>query len=98
MDLGRRWGKAGQDSTCLSSQGTTGSPKGATLSHYNIVNNSNMIGHRLKMHEKVRQRWPQGCGKAGRGGTACWAPPAGWRNWLPGLLAPMIDSASCLHL
>ncbi|XP_048645079.1 medium-chain acyl-CoA ligase ACSF2, mitochondrial isoform X3 [Marmota marmota marmota] len=32
--------------------GTTGSPKGATLSHYNIVNNSNMIGQRLKMHVK----------------------------------------------
>ncbi|KAM9597143.1 medium-chain acyl-CoA ligase ACSF2, mitochondrial [Trichechus inunguis] len=32
--------------------GTTGSPKGATLSHYNIVNNSNMIGERLKMHLK----------------------------------------------
>ncbi|XP_058427508.1 medium-chain acyl-CoA ligase ACSF2, mitochondrial isoform X1 [Marmota monax] len=33
--------------------GTTGSPKGATLSHYNIVNNSNMIGQRLKMHVKL---------------------------------------------
>uniref|UniRef100_A0A8C5XD39 Medium-chain acyl-CoA ligase ACSF2, mitochondrial n=1 Tax=Microcebus murinus TaxID=30608 RepID=A0A8C5XD39_MICMU len=32
--------------------GTTGSPKGATLSHYNIVNNSNMIGERLKLHQK----------------------------------------------
>ncbi|KAM6164339.1 medium-chain acyl-CoA ligase ACSF2, mitochondrial [Rhynchocyon petersi] len=32
--------------------GTTGSPKGATLSHYNIVNNSNLIGDRLKMHLK----------------------------------------------
>lgn len=29
--------------------GTTGSPKGATLSHHNIVNNSNMIGQRLRM-------------------------------------------------
>ncbi|XP_054834228.1 medium-chain acyl-CoA ligase ACSF2, mitochondrial [Eublepharis macularius] len=27
--------------------GTTGSPKGATLSHYNIVNNANLIGTRL---------------------------------------------------
>ncbi|XP_025054944.1 acyl-CoA synthetase family member 2, mitochondrial [Alligator sinensis] len=27
--------------------GTTGSPKGATLSHYNIVNNANLIGMRL---------------------------------------------------
>ncbi|XP_077020860.1 medium-chain acyl-CoA ligase ACSF2, mitochondrial isoform X2 [Tamandua tetradactyla] len=32
--------------------GTTGSPKGVTLSHYNIVNNSNMIGRRLNMHLK----------------------------------------------
>ncbi|XP_002719337.1 medium-chain acyl-CoA ligase ACSF2, mitochondrial [Oryctolagus cuniculus] len=33
--------------------GTTGSPKGATLSHYNIVNNSNMIGERLRMPVKM---------------------------------------------
>nr|XP_020011875.1 acyl-CoA synthetase family member 2, mitochondrial isoform X1 [Castor canadensis] len=33
--------------------GTTGSPKGATLSHYNIVNNSNLIGQRLKMPVKT---------------------------------------------
>ncbi|XP_031532161.1 medium-chain acyl-CoA ligase ACSF2, mitochondrial isoform X2 [Vicugna pacos] len=33
--------------------GTTGSPKGATLSHYNIVNNSNMIGERLRLHQKA---------------------------------------------
>ncbi|KAM7069175.1 medium-chain acyl-CoA ligase ACSF2, mitochondrial isoform 1-T1 [Molossus nigricans] len=33
--------------------GTTGSPKGATLSHYNIVNNSNIIGERLKLHLKT---------------------------------------------
>ncbi|XP_006889356.1 PREDICTED: acyl-CoA synthetase family member 2, mitochondrial [Elephantulus edwardii] len=32
--------------------GTTGSPKGATLSHYNIVNNSSIIGRRLNMHQK----------------------------------------------
>lgn len=32
--------------------GTTGSPKGATLSHYNIVNNSNLIGERMKLHLK----------------------------------------------
>ncbi|XP_016058888.1 PREDICTED: acyl-CoA synthetase family member 2, mitochondrial isoform X2 [Miniopterus natalensis] len=30
--------------------GTTGSPKGATLSHYNIVNNANIIGERLRLH------------------------------------------------
>ncbi|XP_007444745.2 acyl-CoA synthetase family member 2, mitochondrial-like [Python bivittatus] len=32
--------------------GTTGSPKGATLSHYNIVNNANLIGIRLGVSEK----------------------------------------------
>ncbi|PNJ66123.1 medium-chain acyl-CoA ligase ACSF2, mitochondrial isoform X2 [Pongo abelii] len=36
--------------------GTTGSPKGATLSHYNIVNNSNMLGERLKLHEKTPEQ------------------------------------------
>lgn len=40
--------------TCLSYQGTTGSPKGATLSHHNIVNNANMIGERLRLPLKVR--------------------------------------------
>lgn len=40
--------------TCLSYQGTTGNPKGATLSHYNIVNNSNLIGDRLRLRLKVR--------------------------------------------
>uniref|UniRef100_A0A452UH28 Medium-chain acyl-CoA ligase ACSF2, mitochondrial n=1 Tax=Ursus maritimus TaxID=29073 RepID=A0A452UH28_URSMA len=42
--------------------GTTGSPKGATLSHYNIVNNSNLIGNRLrlclKMPEELRMVLP----------------------------------------
>lgn len=37
--------------------GTTGNPKGATLSHHNIVNNSNLIGQRLKMPTKVRLGW-----------------------------------------
>ncbi|XP_063149296.1 medium-chain acyl-CoA ligase ACSF2, mitochondrial [Candoia aspera] len=32
--------------------GTTGSPKGATLSHYNIVNNANFIGIRLGINEE----------------------------------------------
>ncbi|XP_063484336.1 medium-chain acyl-CoA ligase ACSF2, mitochondrial isoform X2 [Symphalangus syndactylus] len=36
--------------------GTTGSPKGATLSHYNIVNNSSMLGERLKLHEKTPEQ------------------------------------------
>lgn len=36
--------------------GTTGKPKGATLSHYNIVNNSYFIGERLKMHLKTPEK------------------------------------------
>ncbi|XP_074777883.1 medium-chain acyl-CoA ligase ACSF2, mitochondrial [Athene noctua] len=32
--------------------GTTGSPKGATLSHRNVVNNANMIGWRLRITEQ----------------------------------------------
>ncbi|XP_074703082.1 medium-chain acyl-CoA ligase ACSF2, mitochondrial isoform X1 [Strix aluco] len=32
--------------------GTTGSPKGATLSHRNVVNNANMIGRRLGITEQ----------------------------------------------
>lgn len=32
--------------------GTTGRPKGATLSHYNIVNNSYFSGRRIQMHLK----------------------------------------------
>ena len=35
-------------------QGTTGTPKGATLSHHNIVNNSYFIGRRLGYHEMVK--------------------------------------------
>ncbi|XP_062976306.1 medium-chain acyl-CoA ligase ACSF2, mitochondrial [Elgaria multicarinata webbii] len=31
--------------------GTTGSPKGATLSHYNIVNNANLIGIRMRVND-----------------------------------------------
>ncbi|XP_044275933.1 medium-chain acyl-CoA ligase ACSF2, mitochondrial [Varanus komodoensis] len=31
--------------------GTTGSPKGATLSHYNIVNNANLIGVRMQIDD-----------------------------------------------
>ncbi|XP_027726125.1 acyl-CoA synthetase family member 2, mitochondrial isoform X2 [Vombatus ursinus] len=33
--------------------GTTGSPKGATLSHYNIVNNAALIGDRMNLLNKV---------------------------------------------
>ncbi|XP_078601736.1 medium-chain acyl-CoA ligase ACSF2, mitochondrial-like [Branchiostoma floridae x Branchiostoma japonicum] len=32
--------------------GTTGNPKGATLTHHNILNNQWFIGHRLGFHEK----------------------------------------------
>ncbi|XP_037348458.1 medium-chain acyl-CoA ligase ACSF2, mitochondrial isoform X2 [Talpa occidentalis] len=32
--------------------GTTGRPKGATLSHYNIVNNASLLGERMKLHLK----------------------------------------------
>ncbi|XP_071847035.1 medium-chain acyl-CoA ligase ACSF2, mitochondrial-like [Apostichopus japonicus] len=32
--------------------GTTGFPKGATLSHQNILNNSNFVGFGIKYHEK----------------------------------------------
>ncbi|XP_005394228.1 PREDICTED: acyl-CoA synthetase family member 2, mitochondrial isoform X2 [Chinchilla lanigera] len=35
--------------------GTTGSPKGATLSHHNIVNNSDLMGQRLRMPVKPPQ-------------------------------------------
>ncbi|XP_036985509.2 medium-chain acyl-CoA ligase ACSF2, mitochondrial isoform X2 [Artibeus jamaicensis] len=33
--------------------GTTGNPKGATLSHYNVVNNSSLLGKRLKLNLKT---------------------------------------------
>jgi len=33
-------------------QGTTGKPKGATLSHHNIVNNSMLVGFRAAYHAK----------------------------------------------
>src|SRR5699024_11647418 len=32
--------------------GTTGFPKGATLSHYNILNNGFMVGERLRLTEE----------------------------------------------
>ena len=46
---------------CLSSsprkphfpQGTTGNPKGACLSHHNVVNNGYFIGKRIKYGDKV---------------------------------------------
>jgi fatty-acyl-CoA synthase len=34
-------------------QGTTGSPKGATLTHHNIVNNGYLMGLRTGYHLKV---------------------------------------------
>ena len=33
--------------------GTTGNPKGACLSHHNIINNAMFIGHRLGYDKKV---------------------------------------------
>jgi fatty-acyl-CoA synthase len=34
--------------------GTTGSPKGATLSHHNILNNARFVGHALRYSERDR--------------------------------------------
>ena len=34
-------------------QGTTGAPKGATLSHHNIVNNAYFSGYNLGYHKMV---------------------------------------------
>ena len=34
-------------------KGTTGNPKGATLSHNNVVNNAYFVGLRLGYNEKV---------------------------------------------
>jgi acyl-CoA synthetase (AMP-forming)/AMP-acid ligase II len=34
-------------------KGTTGKPKGATLTHHNIVNNAYFVGLRAGYHEKV---------------------------------------------
>lgn len=83
-EMGRR-----PSATCLSCQGTTGSPKGATLSHHNIVNNSNMIGERLRLHMKVRGCWPgQGlpalCRGGGLAGLPLLARATGFQGfWLP---------------
>tara|TARA_S200000501_G_scaffold353439_1_gene373230 strand:+ start:516 stop:2246 length:1731 start_codon:yes stop_codon:yes gene_type:complete len=38
--------------------GTTGQPKGATLSHYNIVNNGSFVTGRIKLTEKDRLALP----------------------------------------
>lgn len=35
-------------------QGTTGNPKGATLTHHNVVNNGQFVGQRLGYGLKVR--------------------------------------------
>lgn len=76
---GKQMGNRRPSITCLSSQGTTGNPKGATLSHYNIVNNSNLIGDRLKMHLKVRAASP---GPAGDGETVQARATGSWGFWL----------------
>lgn len=41
-------------------QGTTGTPKGATLSHHNIINNSYYIGLRLGYHQMVNNFFHKG--------------------------------------
>lgn len=38
---------------CYLTQGTTGNPKGVTLTHHNIVNNAYLTGLRTGYHEKV---------------------------------------------
>lgn len=93
--VGRRWDERGQAISFLSCQGTTGSPKGATLSHYNIVNNANMIGQRLRLHQKVRGCWPsKGFLAPCRGGglldSPCWLEELGF--W------PCSRPSSCFHL
>ena len=35
--------------------GTTGKPKGVTLSHHNVVNNAHQIGYRIGYNEKVKK-------------------------------------------
>uniref|UniRef100_A0A8D0H2Y6 Medium-chain acyl-CoA ligase ACSF2, mitochondrial n=1 Tax=Sphenodon punctatus TaxID=8508 RepID=A0A8D0H2Y6_SPHPU len=55
-DSSRHRGQPGQralTTLSLSFQGTTGSPKGATLSHHNIVNNAYLIGKRLDFNVRV---------------------------------------------
>ena len=37
-------------------KGTTGKPKGVTLSHHNLVNNANQIGVRIGYSDKVGYR------------------------------------------
>lgn len=44
-----------QFSNFPSKKGTTGHPKGATLSHHNIVNNANFVGYRIGYHMQVRE-------------------------------------------
>jgi acyl-CoA synthetase (AMP-forming)/AMP-acid ligase II len=36
-------------------QGTTGNPKGATLTHHNIVNNGYLMGFRTNYHEEIHR-------------------------------------------
>jgi fatty-acyl-CoA synthase len=38
--------------------GTTGQPKGATLSHYNIVNNARLVTERIRLTENDRLAIP----------------------------------------
>uniref|UniRef100_A0A8C5TSL1 Medium-chain acyl-CoA ligase ACSF2, mitochondrial n=1 Tax=Malurus cyaneus samueli TaxID=2593467 RepID=A0A8C5TSL1_9PASS len=71
--------------------GTTGSPKGATLSHRNIVNNAHLIGLRLSLTGE-ENRWAVpaplyhclasvgGCMTMARYGTSCIFPSPGFEG------------------
>ncbi|CAN7938128.1 unnamed protein product, partial [Ixodes hexagonus] len=41
-----------QDAYIQFSSGTTGRPKGARLSHFNVINNANLVGRELGFHEQ----------------------------------------------
>ena len=51
------WSKCVQEYFLCFLQGTTGAPKGATLTHHNIVNNSLFTGRIMDYHIKV-STWP----------------------------------------
>lgn len=55
-------------------QGTTGFPKGATLTHHNIVNNARFMGFRMAYDKKVRIRtfvFAPGSSSLGEKGKQC---------------------------
>ena len=51
QNLNQYWGKF--LSKYIVFKGTTGKPKGVTLSHHNLVNNANQIGVRIGYSDKV---------------------------------------------